>query len=61
VCGGGGKVTYEVFELATRLFDDTVLAADDDAHPTQVSDLGAAHDQRVNIEPSPGKNPRNAR
>jgi hypothetical protein len=56
-----GGVTYEVFELATRLFDNTILTADDDAHPTQVSNLGAAHDQRVNVEPSPGKNPRNAR
>jgi hypothetical protein len=58
---GRGSKPYEVFELATRLFDDAVLTADDDAHPAQVSDLGAAHDQRVDVEPAPRENPRNAR
>ena len=58
---GRGGVTHEVFELAPRLFDDAVLAADDDAHPAQVSDLGAAHDQRVDVEPAPREDPRDAR
>ena len=57
----GGRVTYEVFELTTCLFDDTVLTADNDAHPAQISNLGTAHDQRVDVEPTSGKNPRNAR
>ena len=55
------RVTHEIFELATRLLDDAVLTADDDAHSAQVSDLGTAHDQRVDVEPAPGENPRNAR
>ena len=54
-------MTHEIFELATRLLDDAVLTADDDAHPAQVSDLSTAHDQRVDVEPAPGENPRNAR
>jgi hypothetical protein len=44
-----------------RLLDGAVLTTDDDAHPSQISDLGTAHDQRVDVEPAPGEDPRNAR
>ena len=54
-------MTHEVFELPPRLLDDAVLAAEDDAHATQVADLRAAHDERVDVEPSAGQDPRDAR
>jgi hypothetical protein len=47
--------------LTTRLLHDAVLAASDDAHPTQVANLGAAYNERVDVEPAPGENPRYAR
>jgi hypothetical protein len=53
--------TYEVFELTAGLLDDAVLAADDDAHPTQITDLGATHDERVDVESAPREDPRHAR
>ena len=54
-------MTHEVFELPPRLLDDAVLAAEDDAHATQVADLRAAHDERVDVEPAPGENSGHAR
>lgn len=46
--------THQVLELSARLLDDAVLAAEDDAHAREVADLGAAHDERVDVEPTAG-------
>jgi hypothetical protein len=56
-----GERTYEVFELTARLLDDAVLAADDDAHAAQVTNLCTAYDERVDVEPAPREDPRYAR
>ncbi len=46
--------THQVFELPARLLDDAVLSAEDEAHAGEVADLGAAHDERVDVEPAAG-------
>ena len=53
--------THEVFELSARLLDHSVLPANDDAHPAQVTYLGAAYDERVDVESAACKDPRHAR
>ena len=47
--------------MTARLLDDAVLAADDDTHPAQIAYLGAAHDERIDVESAPGEDPRHAR
>jgi len=40
------------------LFDDSVLTAEDDTHPTEVANLCPADDQRVNVEATACQNTR---
>ena len=48
----GGETPYEILELSSGLFDDAVLAAENDTHATEVADLGAADDEGINVESS---------
>jgi hypothetical protein len=59
---GGGVIQDspdgdEILELAAGLFDDAVLAGEDDGHAGEVLDLGVADHQRVDVEASRRKNP----
>jgi hypothetical protein len=42
------------------LLNDTILAAENDTHATQVANLGLAYNQGINVEPSPGQDSRDA-
>ena len=53
--------THQILELPPRLLHNAVLAAKDNAHARQIPDLRAAHDKRVDVEPSAGQNARHAR
>ncbi len=53
--------THQVLELPARLFNHSVLAAQDDTHATEVADLGGAHDEGVNVESPRCQNTRHAR
>ena len=55
-----GGATHKVFELSPCLLHNTILATDDDAHPTEIADLGAADDEGVDVETSAGKDTRHA-
>ena len=57
----GMEETHQVFELPARLLDDAVLPAEDEAHAGEVADLGAADDERVDVESAACENPRYAR
>jgi len=46
----GNQMTYKIFELPPGLFDDGILTAENDAHPTEVANLCPTDDQRVNVE-----------
>ena len=56
-----GRRAYQVLELPARLLHDAVLSADDDGHSAEVADLGAADDERVDVEPAAGEDPGHAR
>ena len=58
---GGGNDTYQVLQLSPGLLYDAVLSAQDDAHATEVADLRPAHDERVDVEATSSKDPRDAR
>lgn len=53
--------THQVFQLATSLLDNAILATEDDAHPREVLDLCRAHDERVDVEATRGEDARDAR
>lgn len=46
----GKELSDQVFQLPARLFHDSILAIDDDAHATQVANLGATDDEGINVE-----------
>ena len=57
----GGQCANEILKLPSCLFDDAVLAIEDDAHATEIADLGAADDERVDVESATGENSGDAR
>ena len=54
------KETHQVLKLPPRLLHNAVLSTEDDAHPREVANLGATHDERVNVEPAASQDARNA-
>ena len=52
--------THEIFELPPGLLNHAVLAVEDDAHPTEVANLGATYDERLDVEAPDGENARDA-
>ena len=55
------ECAYEILKLPSCLFNDAVLAVKDDAHATQIADLGAADDEGVDVESAAGENAGDAR
>lgn len=56
-----GPDGHEVLKLPARLLHNTVLAAEHDAHATQVADLGRTHDEAVDVEAARSQRARDAR
>ena len=55
------QFTYEVLELSPSLLNNTVLSTENHTHATEVADLGATHDKRVDVESATGENSGDAR
>ena len=53
-------VTDQVLELSSGLLNHTILATDDNAHATKVTNFGLAYDEGVDVETTPGQNTRHA-
>lgn len=51
----------EILQLAAGLLHDAVLAREHDGHAREILHLGAAHDERVDVEAAGGQNARDAR
>lgn len=52
--------THQVLKLSPCLLNNSILSTQNDTHATQVPDLGAANDQRVNVEATASENARHA-
>ena len=50
------ECAYEILKLPSCLFDDAVLAVKDDAHATEIADLGAADDEGIDVKAAASEN-----